>query len=154
MFAMIAAAGLMLTSSASAGDRWQGTNHPGDRGDFPHGWHKPGHHHGGVYIPRRNRLSLLSPRSLGGSSRVVSVRQALDRPARSPEPTYGDLAYYDATASIAYLDRGDAAADRAPSHVAPKAKIIHVTQELADGSFKATNGCSYEVGVCVIRGGE
>lgn len=38
------------------------------------------------------------------------------------------------------------------SYLAPKAKIITVTEELANGSFKPVDGCSYEMGVCVIRG--
>lgn len=38
-------------------------------------------------------------------------------------------------------------------YVAPKAKIIDVTSELRGAALAPFNGCSWESGVCVIRGG-
>jgi hypothetical protein len=52
-----------------------------------------------------------------------------------------------------YLGRDTPEQDRSGlSYPAPGAKIITVTEELANGNFKPVNGCSYEMGVCVIRG--
>jgi hypothetical protein len=36
---------------------------------------------------------------------------------------------------------------------APRAKIIHVNSRFNGDAYPATGGCSYEHGVCVIRGG-
>lgn len=38
--------------------------------------------------------------------------------------------------------------------LAPKAKIIHVDSTLSAKSWEPRNACSYEAGVCVIRGGQ
>ncbi|TDK34490.1 hypothetical protein E2F50_16770 [Rhizobium deserti] len=37
--------------------------------------------------------------------------------------------------------------------LAPRAKIIHVDNRLDEDQYPPSNGCSYEHGVCVIRGG-
>jgi hypothetical protein len=128
-----------------------------DRG--PHhapGYH--GHHHGHHY--GRNRLRILSDGALGGASRVATVKRNVRSNAGSVTSpgsysvAVGSTVFYSDGYRAIYLDQRGLAAERpALSYPAPKAKIIHVTEELAGGSFRPTDGCSYEMGVCVIRGG-
>jgi hypothetical protein len=40
-----------------------------------------------------------------------------------------------------------------PIRLAPRAKIIHVDNRLDGDRYPPSDGCSYEHGVCVIRGG-
>lgn len=112
-----------------------------------------GHHVG------RGQLKLFSDQRLGGASRVVSS-------TRNSRPDTGSIQALSSFAtvsgsSIIYSDgyREIYVGQYTPeplrsglSYPAPKAKIITVTEELANGNFQPVNGCSYEMGVCVIRG--
>jgi hypothetical protein len=118
-----------------------------------------GHHDGSGHHGRRGYLKRLSDQRLGGASRIVSSTRN-SGPDSGSVQTLGSFATVSGT-SIIYSDgyRETYVGQYAPepprsglSYPAPKAKIITVTQELADGSFKPVDGCSYEMGVCVIRG--
>lgn len=152
---LASALSLLCAAGASAEQRWRApaphAHHGISRGHHAsHDNRHYGNHHGRhAYRTRHGRLPLLSGQSLGGASRVVSVR----RPTASVSGSltdYGSYGYLDGT-TLVY---GTApSADAAFFRPAPKAKIIHVTQEAADGSIRVEDGCSYEKGVCVIRGG-
>ncbi len=115
-----------------------------------------GHHYGHGHHGRRGQLKLFSDQRLGGASRVVSGSR--DRSAESGSfvtPSYvGSVS----GSSFFYVD-GDrtvystfATPSTTGPYIAPTAKIIDVTEASARGSFNPVNGCSYEMGVCVIRG--
>lgn len=129
----------LLATGASARDRSPGHGHgaPGYHG--PH--HGHGHHFG------RNRLNMLSDRSLGGASRVVTA-------SRSRGSERGSIGFVSGSV-IFYSDGGYWGSDAGQDNTmtpAPRAKIIDVNQAMTDQSFAATNGCTFEMGVCVIRG--
>lgn len=115
-----------------------------------------GHHYGHGHHGRRGQLKLFSDQRLGGASRVVSVP-----PNRTAEGgSFASSSYSDSFSgsSFVYID-GERAAysivatqPQAGPYIAPKAKIIDVTEASAQGNFNPVNGCSYEMGVCVIRG--
>lgn len=118
-----------------------------------------GHHYGHGHHGRRGQLKLFSDQRLGGASRVVSSTRNVSPDSGSIQ-TLGSFATVSGS-SIIYADGhreiyvGQYASEpprSGLSYPAPKAKIITVTQELANGNFQAVNGCSYEMGVCVIRG--
>lgn len=118
-----------------------------------------GHYYGHGHHGRRGQLKLFSNQRLGGASRVVSS-QRNSGPDNGSIRRVGSFATVSST-SIIYSDGyretyfGQYASEsprRGLSYPAPKAKIITVTEELANGNFQPVNGCSYEMGVCVIRG--
>lgn len=118
-----------------------------------------GHHYGHGHPGRRGQLKLFSDQRLGGASRVVSSRRSSGSQQASIR-TLGSVATVSGTSIIysdgfreTYFGQYGPEQDRTGlSYPAPKAKIITVTEELADGNFRPVNGCSYEMGVCVIRG--
>jgi hypothetical protein len=133
-------------TGASARDRWQGHGNGAPGYDFGH---YPGHgHHFG-----RNRLRMLSDQSFGGASRVVTASRYGSN-ERGSIRSYGSTGYVSGGA-IFYSDGGywgpEDERDRTMIP-APKAKVIDVNQAMADDNFAATNGCAFEMGVCVIRG--
>lgn len=118
-----------------------------------------GHYYGHGHHGRRGQLKLFSDQRLGGASRVVSSRRN-SRPDTGSIQALGSFATVSGS-SIIYTDGyreicvGEYASEPSRSglsYPAPKAKIITVTEELANGNFQPVNGCSYEMGVCVIRG--
>lgn len=143
------AAALACTSSAAAVGRDFNSSDTGYRGHhFGHG------HHGHL-----KQLKRISGETLGGAARIVSSTR--DTSSRAPSmQALGSFATVSGSSIIysngyrqIYLGQY-ASEPRRPdlSYLAPKAKIITVTEELANGSFKPVDGCSYEMGVCVIRG--
>jgi len=119
-----------------------------------------GHDYGHGHYGRRGHLKRISDRHLGGASRIVSSTRN-SRPDAGSIQTLGSFVTVSGT-SIIYSDgyRETYVGQYAPepprsglSYPAPKAKIITVTEELANGNFQPVNGCAYEMGVCVIRGG-
>lgn len=117
------------------------------------------HHDGHGHHGRRGQLKLFSDQRLGGASRVVSSTRN-SRPDSGSIQALGTFATVSGS-SIIYADGyreiyvSEYAAEPSRSglsYPAPKAKIITVTEELANGNFQPVNGCSYEMGVCVIRG--
>ncbi|SFB25176.1 hypothetical protein SAMN03159496_02542 [Rhizobium sp. NFR07] len=129
----------LLATGASARDRWPGYGHgaPGYHGS--HHGHGHGHHYG------HNRLNMLSDRSLGGASRVVTASKSRGSGSGSIGFVSGGVVFYSDGGYWGEQDR--------TMIPAPTAKIIDVNQAMADHSFAATNDCTFEVGVCVIRGG-
>lgn len=115
--------------------------------------HNYGHrHHGG-----RGYLKHLSDERLGGASRIVSRNSSTDSGSIQALGSFATVS----GSSIIYADgyREIYVGQYAPepprsglSYPAPNAKIITVTEELANGNFQPVNGCSYEMDVCVIRG--
>jgi hypothetical protein len=160
-----AALAASLTSVATARDQGPQT------GDFNSS-------HGGPYYPgygyhgHRGQLKLFSDQRLGGASRVVtaSSNDSIDdgsvvSPAYSGSryaggDYYGAVSYGGSVSGSAFVyingSRTVYADFAAPQtdgpYIAPKAKIIDVTEASAQDSFKPIDGCSYEKGVCVIRG--
>ncbi len=118
-----------------------------------------GHHSGHGHHGRPERLRRISDQHLGGASRAVSSTRNT-RSEQASIQTLGTFATMSGTSIIysdgyreIYLGRDTPELDRSGrSYPAPRAKIITVTEELANGNFKPVNGCSYEMGVCVIRG--
>jgi hypothetical protein len=140
-----------FASAASARDRSPDFN----SGETGYRGHYYGHGHHG----RRGQLKLFSDQRLGGASRVVSSARN-SRPDKGSIQTLGSFATVSGS-SIIYTDGyreiyvGEYASEPSRSglsYPAPKAKIITVTEELANGNFRPINGCSYEMDVCVIRG--
>jgi hypothetical protein len=141
-----------FASTASARDRLPGDGRPG----FGHHERHRGHGHHG----RRGDLPLLSDHRLGGASRAVSSTSQR-RYSSSSINTFapigvvsGSSIFYSDGYREIYLEPGTTGT-RPPAarNIAPKAKVIDVTQEVVDGSFRPVNGCVHEMGVCVIRGG-
>ncbi len=115
-----------------------------------------GHHYGHGHHGRRGQLKLFSDQRLGGASRIVSVSR--DRSAESRSFTTSSYSGSVSGSTFFYVD-GDrvvyssfATPSSAGPSIAPKARIIDVTEASAQGNFEPVNGCSYEAGVCVIRG--
>ncbi|MGA1833085.1 MULTISPECIES: hypothetical protein [Rhizobium] len=118
-----------------------------------------GHHYGHGHHGRRGELKLFSDQRLGGASRVVSSTRSsrFDTGSIQQLGSYATVSGTSIIYSNGYREIyvGQYASEPSRptlSYPAPKAKIITVTQELADGSFRPVSGCSYEMGVCVIRG--
>jgi hypothetical protein len=136
----------ILATDTSARDRWSGHGASGHYGNYGH-YSGHGHHFG------RNRLNMLSDRSLGGASRVVTA-SGYGSAERGSIRRYGSIGYISGGA-IFYSDGGYWGSEDEQDRTmipAPKAKVIDVNQAMADGNFAATNGCAFEMGVCVIRG--
>lgn len=118
-----------------------------------------GYHHGHGHHAPHGELKLFSDQRLGGASRIVSSRRDGSFNTGSVQ-RLGSFATVSGTSIIysngyreIYVGQYASQPTRPTlSYPAPKAKIITVTQELADSSFKPVDGCSYEMGVCVIRG--
>jgi hypothetical protein len=151
--ALVAAALLAaLATDTLARDRWQGYGHAsgGHYGNY--------HGHGGHF--GRNRLSMLSDRSLGGASRVSTSgragsaeRGSIRRLGQIGIVSGGSVSYIDGSLDIS-LDPSYPGEDASKAtYIAPRAKVIDVTEAMAAGNFTAVNGCAYEMGVCIIRGG-
>jgi hypothetical protein len=142
-----------LVSGASARDHSSGHRHHDPA--YRH-LERPAHGH----HFRRGQLKLISGRSLGGASRIVTATNDTRSKTGSFVETgaYSSLAgstvYYDDGSRAIYVDRyRGPARGQALSYPAPRAKVINVMEELPDGSIRTIDGCSYEMGVCVIRGG-
>lgn len=115
------------------------------------GYNSGYNHHG-----RRGQLKLFSDQRLGGASRVVTATQNVPADGGSvvSPGSFGTVSgstffYVDGDRTV-YSTFATPVSGR--PRLAPKAKVIDVTEELVEGSFKPVNGCSYEMGVCVIRG--
>ena len=116
-----------------------------------------GHHYGHGHHGRRGYLKRLSDERPGGASRIVSRNSSTDSGSIQ---TLGSFATVSGTSIIyadgyreIYVGQHETEPPRSGlSYPAPKAKIITITEELANGNFQPVNGCSYEMGVCVIRG--
>lgn len=141
-----------LATDTLARDRWSAYGHASG------GYHANHPGHGGHF--GRNRLSMLSDRSLGGASRVVTSgrdssaqRGSIRRLGQVGIVSGGSVFYSNGSVEIS-LDPSYPGEDRSEAtYIAPNAKVIDVNQAMAAGSFKAVNGCAYEMGVCMIRGG-
>lgn len=115
-----------------------------------------GHHYGHGHHGRRGQLKLFSDQRLGGASRVISA----PRNRTAEGGSFAPSSYSDSFSgsSFLYIDGARAAysivAAQPPAgpYIAPKAKIIDVAETSGQGNFNPVNGCSYEMGVCVIRG--
>ncbi|AYD02814.1 hypothetical protein [Neorhizobium sp. NCHU2750] len=146
-----AALAAAFASAVEARDRW-----PEGGGSRP-GYHG-GHHYGYGHHGRRGDLKILNARVLGNPARAVAAGPDLQRNQGSIVTTgssgvvSGSTMFYVDGGRIIYSGDGMAPPATEKPYLAPKAKIIDVTEELAQGSFKPVDGCSYEMGVCVIRG--
>ncbi len=122
-----------------------------------------GHHFGHGHHGHRGHLKRISGETLGGAARIVSSRRDAGSQSPSQSPSIHTLGSFATVSGSSIIYSGGyreiylgqyASEPQRPSlsYLAPKAKIITVTEELADGNFKPVDGCSYEMGVCVIRG--
>lgn len=116
-------------------------------------------HHGNGEFGKRNRLAWLSGKTLGSPARATASRSDTYRKSSSVRNFSSfrivrgsSIIFSDGYYAI-YLDRFGRYATR-PAHpvIAPKAKVINVTDEVVEKGFKPVNGCTFEQGVCVIRG--
>lgn len=141
-----------LATDTLARDSWQG------HGQTSGGYYGNHHGHGGHF--GRNRLSMLSDRSLGGASRVATSgrsgsgeRGSIRRRGQVGIVSGGSVFYSNGDLEIS-LDPSYPDENRSEAtYIAPNAKVIDVNDAMAANSFAATNGCAYEMGVCMIRGG-
>lgn len=115
-------------------------------------------HHGHHHFGKRNRLKWLSDETLGSPTRATASRSSRRETSSVRNlssfgiATGSSIIFSDGYQAI-YIDRfgGETGRPARPA-IAPKAKIIHVTDDLVQNSFKPVNGCTFERGVCVIRG--
>lgn len=143
-----AALAASLSSAASASDNALSA------GAAREGYH--GHHSGNGRPDHVRQIRRFSDHTLGGISRATSGTSR-DAGGRSSFATPG-FSGSNSRSAILYLDDDriiySAAASQQPTgpYLAPKTKIIDVAEATAQGNFAPVNGCSYEMGVCVIRG--
>jgi hypothetical protein len=150
---VIAAAALAaLASVASAADR----RHHGERG------YERGHRHQFVENNRwdrqgdgrRNRPSEI--RRMTGSYAPGRYQQGSSSFTRGLDTYAGSVQAYSIPGNGTYFVRDDGywpQPERRSAALAPKAKIIDVEQEMGGNAFASAKACSFEAGVCVIRGG-
>jgi hypothetical protein len=106
--------------------------------------------------PRRSDVARNDDRGHDRAIRRIGGDGFVSRTERSGSTWAGSTWAYSDPGNGIYFDRGYGSAQLEPSNRVPLAshmKIICVDQEGSSDRFVARNGCSYEEGVCVIRGG-
>jgi hypothetical protein len=154
---VIAAAALAAFASvAAAADRGHHF-----RGDSDRGYDR-GHRHQFVENNRwdrqgdgrRNRPAEI--RRMTGSYASGRYEQGSSSFTRGLDTYAGSVQAYSIPGNGTYFVRDDVywpQQERRSASLAPKAKIIDVEQEMGGNAFASSKACSFEAGVCVIRGG-